>query len=157
MGMESKAPPLFCPDGRDHCFHGQKEQHKVSTPGALHADVVCCWCGTESCRTIWIEKRPGHGPFTPSGGVPDIMAVLWKASRVYSRLEEPERKKSPLLPDQAEMLMLFSQGIKFPQLMKHYGLNRPVLTARFTRIKDKLKAKSSIHAVAIAIREGYIS
>jgi DNA-binding CsgD family transcriptional regulator len=152
------AVALFCLDGIQHCWHSAELQHALTVNAGVHTDEVCCWCGTTSCRDVYTMKRRtgDHGDHMPSQDIERHTRTKAKNAIAFYRSRQPKRAKNPLEPRQAEYLQLLSTGMNKKELMEFFGWTRWGIKARQTKIRKSLGAKTTIHALAIAIRNKYI-
>jgi DNA-binding CsgD family transcriptional regulator len=145
--------PLFCLDGKPHCFHPNPERHDILAPAGIHVDEKCCWCGIASCRNVPEGKRDGHGEYAPENE--NEVNASEAALRVYNKLAKPFQK-NPLIRKNALLLKMLASGITEKDVAKKWGVTVRAVTYRQARIKKKLGVKTTIEAVAVAIRNRFI-
>ena len=148
--------PLFCVDGKPHCFHQAEPQDgcKVNVPGGVHADEACCWCECRSCRSVLLSERYGHGRFAPESAETS-KSYSHLAIEAYGRLAK-KFVKNPLHRKNVELLQLLAHGTTETAVAKKWCVTLRAVTYRQARIKKKLGAKTMTEAVAIAVRNRFV-
>jgi DNA-binding CsgD family transcriptional regulator len=126
--------------------------------GGVHADEVCCWCKSETCRDVYtMRRRTGdHGDYMPSRDIERHTRTKAKNAIAFYRKRQPKRVKNPLEPRLIEYLQLLSTGMNKRELMGFFRWTRQTTKGCQAKIRKALGAKTTVHALAIAIRNKYI-
>lgn len=143
--------PLFCLHGQPHCWHDAERQHAGSVPGGVHLDSTCCWCGGSACRDV--RSRSGHGRHLPAthstGAARRALAILREKSA-----KDP--RKSPLTESQRDLLRLLAAGQRPREAAKTVGVTLKAVRLRLEHVRKRLNTKTTMQAVAVAARNGFI-
>jgi DNA-binding CsgD family transcriptional regulator len=130
----------------------------VTVNSGIHVDEICCWCEAGTCRDVFTMKRRrgDHGDHMPNQDIERHTRTKARNAIAFYRKLQPKRTKNPLEPRMLEYLQLLSSGMNKRELMEFFGWTRWGIKGRQQRIRKALGAKTTVHAVAIAIRNKYI-
>lgn len=73
-----------------------------------------------------------------------------------AKVREPVITNPTLSADEIQVLRLLEQGATRAEISKTLGIGRGVLTRRIVRIKDILGVRTTVAALAKAIRNGFV-
>lgn len=150
--------PLFCLDGLPHCWHSAELQHAVNVECGVHIDQICCWCGTESCRDVINGRRArdSHGERIPSREIERHTGTKVRNALKFFRTNPPPKSKNPLTPRYKEYLELVVKGMTRREILDFFGWTQSGLKSKLSRIRKALGARTTLQAVAIAVKNRYI-
>lgn len=68
----------------------------------------------------------------------------------------PKIKTTRLTDYEVAVLTLLAQGYNGPEVGEAMGISKVAVASAYVRIRNKLEARTTIHAVVIAIKQGLI-
>jgi DNA-binding CsgD family transcriptional regulator len=85
----------------------------------------------------------------PPAGFRDLVEDIVDIDRYHPTLD--------LSPQQLRILTALAQGATYPTAAERFGVGTETVKTQTKLIREKLGARNTTHAVAIAIREGVIT
>jgi DNA-binding CsgD family transcriptional regulator len=85
----------------------------------------------------------------PPEGFRDLLEDIVDIDRYHPTLD--------LSPRQVQILKALAQGATYPTAAERFGIGEESIKTQAKLIREKLGARNTTHAVAIAIREGVIT
>lgn len=141
-----EAMRLLQPSGDDRWLFDLLRDHRVK-------DSLLCAYGP------WLVVYLSNHPLTRATFPDETRAALDAAGGMaVSRLKEfAARPKGPELSARQKTILLhLSDGLTVPEIAARLGLSEPSVRTFIRRAARRLGAKSQLHAVAVAFREGLI-
>lgn len=116
----------------------------------LRASIAARWPSTRWTDTEWkavlsCDRDVYHG-------------LLDGMGTTYSNHLKKEKRhaEAGLTPSERAVLRKASEGWTATQTANHLGISAETVKSHLTRVRNKLKARNTVHAAAIAIRNGVL-